>query len=132
MEDSTEKQTETNGKAVAKYPNRFKKGQSGNPAGRPKAPDMQLLRDAIAKCEAKYKKPIYEMFVEMAYRHKDVMVALMKKLVADQSHSHVEGEGIGDRYTFISGGAEVDPKRVQRLIALLRERASEEGPVKST
>lgn len=122
--DTTEKQIETPIKAV-KYPNRFKKGQSGNPAGRPKAPDMQLLREALAKCEKKYGRSIYEMFAEMAYKHKEVAIALMKKLIPDQTH--VEGEGLADRYTFIQGGQEVDPTRVQRLVALLRERAGEDG-----
>lgn len=115
-----------------KGPHRWKKGQTGNPNGRPKAPDMQLLREAITKCEAKYKKPIYEMFVEMAYRHKDVMVALMKKLVADQSHSHVEGEGFGDRYTFIQGGQQIDTRTMSRLVDLLRERSSQAGSAKSS
>jgi len=66
---------------------KFKKGQSGNPAGRPKAPEIQYLRDAIAAVEKKKKKKLYQHLVEQAFEDNTVLLAVVRKFVPDMKQS---------------------------------------------
>jgi len=103
----------------------FKKGDPNiNRLGRPRKPEIEMLREALEKVKVEKGLDFIEHFVRMAYTHKEVAIALAKKLLPDR----IEGEGFGDRYTFIQGGQQVDPVRMSRLAALLRARASEGRP----
>jgi len=68
------------------------KGVSGNPAGRPVGSYAihTKLEKAIAKVENTKGIDIYEHFVEQALGDKNVLIALLRKLVPDRQHS--EGE----------------------------------------
>lgn len=61
----------------------FVKGQSGNPDGRPKKPEIEELRKAIKVVEKTKRKKLLRHFVERAYTNDKVLVALMKKILAD-------------------------------------------------
>lgn len=72
----------------------FKKGKDwkGNPKGRPKSPEIEELRQAIEKARKAKDKSILEHFVERAYKNDQVLVALIKKLIADKHHTELGGE----------------------------------------
>lgn len=62
---------------------KYVKGQSGNPYGRPKRPEIEELRKAIKTVEAKKRKKLLIHFVERAYESDDVLKALGKKIIPD-------------------------------------------------
>ena len=69
----------------------WKKGQSGNPNGRPKTgvAFMDQLKQAVKDVEEKKKRKIFNHFVRRAFNDDTVLVALMRKLVPDTKH--IEG-----------------------------------------
>lgn len=88
MPEKKKKNTKT--KPVAKQqkapgPHRWSKGQSGNPGGRPKKPEIEQLREALEKVKKKKGKSMLEHMVERAYINDAVMIALAKKVVPDLS-----------------------------------------------
>lgn len=78
-----------------KYPNRWKKGESGNPNGRPHAPETEELRQALHLAKKKHgDSSILEHFVERAYENDQVLIALIKKLLPDKVSSELKIEGL--------------------------------------
>ena len=61
----------------------WRKGQSGNPNGRPKKPEIDALRTAITAVEKENKITLLEHFVRRAYENDSVLVALCKKFLPD-------------------------------------------------
>jgi hypothetical protein len=63
----------------------WKPGQSGNPNGRPPKGNTvtEQLEAALAKAAKKHKHTFIEHLVDLAYEHKDVAVALAKKILPD-------------------------------------------------
>jgi len=77
------------------------KGVSGNPNGRPKKPEIEELRKAIKSVEKQKKKKLLQHFIERAFKSDAVLVATIKKLIADKTQ--VEGILDGDlKITVIS------------------------------
>lgn len=68
--------------AKAGNPN-WKKGQSGNPNGRPPKPEIEELRKALALVEKKEGKKFIQHYVEKAFTDKDYARVLMNKLLPD-------------------------------------------------
>ena len=56
-------------------------------------------------------------------------LAVAKDFALKVTKNEEKGESPGDRYTFISGGGEVDTSRVSRVIALLREKSGASEPI---
>src|SRR3990167_1613540 len=80
-------------------PGRFQKGNRANPYGRPRKPEIELLRQALDKAKQEMGMDFIEHFVRMAYKHKEVAIALAKKLLPDK----LEGEGFGTDITAVFG-----------------------------
>lgn len=68
----------------------WKKGQSGNPKGRVKKPEIEELRKAIKTVEKQKKKKLLQHFIERAFKNDAVLVATIKKLVADKTQTDVD------------------------------------------
>ena len=80
---------------MAKYgENGFKKGQSGNPNGRPRGTnEIQQLRDAMKRAARRNKVDLIDHFCNTAYIDSRVLVALMKKILPDKKESDVAFTG---------------------------------------
>jgi len=64
----------------------FKKGQSGNPAGKPKGANQPMteLRKAMKKVAKDHDCTPLENFVEQSYKDNAVLIALMRKILPDK------------------------------------------------
>lgn len=71
----------------------YKKGQSGNPNGRPPKPEIEELRKAIAAVEKNEGKKLLEHFVQRAFKNDNVLVALMKKVLPDKKQADLNVGG---------------------------------------
>ena len=74
----------------------WKKGQSGNPKGTPKKPEVEQLRQAIATVEKKQKKKLWQHMVERAYKNDALLTAIAKKFVPDLSSIEASVD-VGDK-----------------------------------
>jgi len=75
----------------------WEKGQSGNVNGRPKGSKNKLtlaLQEAIEQVEKDKGKTLFRHFVERGFKSDNVLVALVRKLLADKTQ--VEGVLDGD------------------------------------
>jgi len=77
----------------------FPKGEAwnGNRKGRPRKPEIELLREALKEAENEKGIPFLKHFVLKAYSNHNVAIALAKKLIPDQ----IKGEGFGNDSTTI-------------------------------
>lgn len=62
----------------------WKKGQSGNPNGRPPKPEAEMLREALELCAKKKNKHLINHAVELAYTDTAVLIAILKKILPDK------------------------------------------------
>ena len=84
---------------------RFLKGYSGNPPGRPVDAPMFALNQAIRIYRKHKKKDVMYHFVEQAFLDNKVLIALMKKVIADKVSGEFKGEGLGDTNIIIFNGS---------------------------
>lgn len=104
-----------------KGPHRFGKGNCANPNGRPRVPEIQILREALQKAKEIHGKDFIEHFVDLAYKDKNVAIALAKKLIPDK----LEGEGFASSsITNIFNSDEIDPESRRLIIEELRKKRS--------
>ena len=68
----------------------FKKGQTSNPHGRPRQPEIEKLRQAVAEVEAEKKVSLYKHLVEQAFKDNAVLTALTKKFVPDITKADID------------------------------------------
>jgi len=61
----------------------FVKGQSGNPAGRPKKPVIDSLEKAIKKVQKEKNEKFLNMVIKRAYESDQVLIAVLKKIIPD-------------------------------------------------
>jgi hypothetical protein len=71
----------------------FKPGQSGNPKGRPKNPEAQILRDALESAKKEHKGlHLITHAVKQAYVDNKMCAEILKKILPDK----VELEDVSD------------------------------------
>ena|SRR3990167_7637773 len=86
---------------------KFAPGNNCNPSGRPRKPEIELVRQAIAETEIEKKKGFWKHLIEQCYKDNALLAAVAKKFLPDK----IETE-IYDRQT-------------AEELALLRERTRE-------
>jgi len=69
---------------------RFKKGESGNPEGRPVGTGIKPLLEAIRYVEDKKRIRYWEKVVEKSLTNPTIMVAILKKLVPESKREAVD------------------------------------------
>lgn len=68
----------------------WKKGQTGNPNGRPKRPEIEELRLALSKAAKENGRTFLQHLVDRSYKNDTVAIALAKKLIPDLSSVNTE------------------------------------------
>jgi len=68
----------------------FKPGQSGNLNGRPRVPEIELFRKALAEVEATKKTTLLNHAVERAFKDDGVLIALLKKMLPDKLETKID------------------------------------------
>lgn len=70
----------------------FVKGKSGNPKGAPRRPEVEQLRQALEKAKsANGDVSFLEHYCFLAYKDKNVAMALANKILPDLSKAEIEG-----------------------------------------
>lgn len=62
----------------------WKKGQSGNPNGKPKRPEIEAVREALMEVEYEKKISLWKHLVKQAYEDNTVLIALARKFLPDK------------------------------------------------
>ncbi len=72
----------------------WKKGQSGNPAGKPKGItnkySLKELRKAVERVEKEFDHKLLDHFVEQAFYDNKVLGMLLKKFLPDLKHTDID------------------------------------------
>ena len=70
------------------------KGYTGNPNGRPRKPEIELVRRAMAETELEKKKSFWKHLIEQSYEDNAVLIAVARKFIPDLSHDDSMAEAI--------------------------------------
>jgi len=66
-----------------KTPHRWKKGETGNPNGRPRRPEVEELRQALEQVKKEKGISFLVNYIRRSYRDGGMSIALLRKLVPD-------------------------------------------------
>ncbi|MFA5315819.1 MAG: DUF5681 domain-containing protein [Dehalococcoidales bacterium] len=110
-----------------KTPHRWQKGECGNPNGRPRKPEIEILREALEKAQNKHGKHFIEHFVNKAYTNDQIAIALAKKLLPDQ----LQGKGFGNEAVNYFLNMQIEGKTLEELVTDANARLSAQFERKS-
>lgn len=68
----------------------FKKGQSGNPNGRPRKPAVSELEQALKKAGKKAGKTFMQHCADEAFTNPQMTIAILKKIIPDLKQTEVQ------------------------------------------
>lgn len=71
----------------------WRKGQSGNPKGRPKNPEIEQFRQALEKVAKEKDTTLLESIIRRAYKSDSLAQAVLKKILPDLTSADIKGEG---------------------------------------
>ena len=74
--------------------NRRKNGRFGvnncaNPNGRPRKPEIEALRKALARAKKRHKEDFLDHFIDLAYKETPAAIALAKKFLPDMKSEDI-------------------------------------------
>lgn len=64
-------------------------------------PAIKMLREALEEEGLSRGKPFYKLVAEIAFKDKQVMIAVLKKFVPDMTKTEVIGEGLGTKVIIV-------------------------------
>ncbi len=82
-----------------------------NRQGRPKNAEKDLLREALEKEGKKHGKPFWAIVANKAFTDKHIMVAVLKKFIADEAH--IDNEHSGEIIITQMGTVKIDSKPLE-------------------
>ena len=80
-----------------------------NKHGSSGAQGLRLLREALARKETRDGVSLFDLFVELAHKDKNVMIDVMKKLVPNAQSIEVTGEMTLKDFFSVLRGEEINP-----------------------
>jgi hypothetical protein len=85
-------------------PQSFEKGNKANPNGRPKGSvnEVTKFKEAIALFEKEQKKSIYDFILKKSLSNPQVLVAIFKALIPQQTESSIKVTSVYEEYENMS------------------------------
>ena len=95
----------------------FKPGQSGNPKGKPKGAvnEVTKFKQAIALFEKEQEKSIYDFILKKALTKPQILIAIFKALIPQQTESSIKVTSAYDEYEKMS-----DEELIEKANAIIK------------
>ena len=90
----------------------YKKGESGNLLGRPRVPEIELIRKAIAETEKEKKKSLWKHLIEQCFEDNNVLRAVANKFVPDMTMIKMDPESNKIIIEFKSEKKDIDVEEI--------------------
>ena len=80
---------------MTKHRGQFQPGQSGNPGGRPKDPEVEKFKRALKRVQEETGKDVYEEIIKLALMgNGKALTTVLKKLIPDRKQQELDITGL--------------------------------------